>query len=482
MVDESLFGNTKAKESSSNSLSGSRKIVKGPVAPSAVVISAYELDRIKHEAVIKTEAEIQADRERAEAIREEKEKKSKERKDKMRELEKRAAALAKKSDIEIADMARKQAIRDMAEKQIDDNFDVVKLLNSMAQRAAAFTIRDQQLEEKHRLELQQKEFEKKMDMMIELDRLKDIQRREEEETYKRSKRVEDRKVINEQIEQRQRQRLIQLEAREQENQAMRNLMKKYEDEDVRTAERRKVEIEKSRVEVIKANEDAIRRKKEARLQEKKEMEDILIYQAQKDAELAKREEEEAAIERVKKERQAKLLAQQERAQNNAGKLDELRARRAAEEKERLERAKEKTEAMKRKDEMKVLLESRAKQAMDKLERQKTIKAQEQDEILNQLAYTKKMDDREREEQRIKNEKIQDFKVTLHAQIEEIERNRVTQRLNGEGGPNIRVELLKDEERLKVIRDKMVRDLELQGINPKYLTEMKNVDVGKMLRR
>ena len=34
----------------------------------------------------------------------------------------------------------------------------------------------------------------------------------------------------------------------------------------------------------------------------------------KDAELAKREEEEAAIEHAKKERQAKLLAQQEKAQ------------------------------------------------------------------------------------------------------------------------------------------------------------------------
>lgn len=45
-----------------------------------------------------------------------------------------------------------------------------------------------------------------------------------------------------------------------------------------------------------------------------------------------------------------------------------------------------------------------------------------------------------------------------------------------------MELLREEEKLKVIRDKMVRDLEAQGINPKYLTEMKNVDVGKMLRR
>jgi hypothetical protein len=29
---------------------------------------------------------------------------------------------------------------------------------------------------------------------------------------------------------------------------------------------------------------------------------------------------------------------------------------------------------------------------------------------------------------------------------------------------------------------MVADLEAQGVDPKYLSEMKNVDVGKMLRR
>lgn len=48
--------------------------------------------------------------------------------------------------------------------------------------------------------------------------LKSIQQREEEERYKRSKRQEDRKVINEQIEARRRARLLELEAREQENQ------------------------------------------------------------------------------------------------------------------------------------------------------------------------------------------------------------------------------------------------------------------------
>lgn len=432
-------------------------------------------------------------------------KKSKERKDRMRELEKRAEQLAKKSDVEIAEIARKQAIREMAEKQIDYNNDVVKLLNSMAQRAAAFTIRDQQLEEKHRIESLQKEIDQRKNVEIELDRLKDIQRREEEERYKKVKRVEDRKVIDEQIEARQRARLLSLEAREQENQSMRNLMKRYEDEDRLNAERRQVEIEKSRVEVIRANEDAIRRKKEAKLREKKEMEDILIYQAMKDAELAKREEEEAAVERAKKERQAKLLAQQERAQNNAGKLDELRARRAAEEKERLARQQEKEEAHKRKQEMKELLEARAKQALDKIERQKQLKLQEQDEILNQLAYTKKMDDREAQEQRVKREKVSDFRRTLQEQINDIERARsrypahslsphshhltvlfssplCRQRNEGDGGPNIREEIIREEQKLKVVRDKMIRDLEAQGVNPKYLSEMRNLDIGKFLRR
>jgi hypothetical protein len=56
------------------------------------------------------------------------------------------------------------------------------------------------------------------------------------------------------------------------------------------------------------------------------------------------------------------------------------------------------------------------------------------------------------------------------------------RSNPDSGLTIREELLKEEERLKIIRNKMVRDLESQGVNPKYLSEMKNVDVGKILRR
>ena len=36
--------------------------------------------------------------------------------------------------------------------------------------------------------------------------------------------------------------------------------------------------------------------------------------------------------------------------------------------------------------------------------------------------------------------------------------------------------------MSVIRDKMIEDMEAKGINPKYLGEMKNVDIRKMLNR
>lgn len=449
---------------------------------SIAVISAAELERIKNNSIMKTEAELAAEREQAMLIKEEREKLSKQRKEKMRELERRSVLLAKKSDAEIREEAKKKKIRSTAEKQMDNNSDVVKLLNSMAQRATAFTIRDQQLQEKHRLEQVEKEFDERMNMLIEIDRLKDIQRREEEERLKRVKRVEDRKVINEQIAARERERMLAMEARELENMAMRELMERYKRDDERAAAMKQKEIEASRAAVIRANEDAIRRKQAQKEAEKKEIEDILIYQAQKDAELARREEEEEAIARQKKERQAKLLAQQEKAQNNAGKLDELRARRAAEEKERQERRKEKADAMKKKNDMKDLLESRAKQAADKMEQMKLLKRAEEEAILLDLEYTKKMDQREEAERRAKMEKAHDHKVKLQAQIEDRATERARMQSSTEETDNIRQSLIRDEARLSMIRDQMVQDLLAQGVNSKYLSEMRNVDIGKILRR
>ena len=477
-VDESLFGSSQA-----SSTSRTRRIVTGPIGPSDAVLSESELMRITQQSVIKTEAQLQADREYALEVKAAKERKAGERKARMRELEKKALASAKKSDSEVADMERAATLRALAQEKIDKNSDVVKMLNSMSARAIAFTVRDKQLHEKEDRERVDAEIDRRLDILMEIDRLKDLDRREADEAAKIVKRRDDRKVITEQIQVRERQRLLQLEAREQESQQMRALMAKHLEEDQRNAEIRQKEVEKSRTEVALANAASIQAKQAAREAAKKEMEDILIYQALKDAELAKREAEEAEIERQKKERQAKLLAQQERAQNNAGKLDELRARRAAEERERRERQAAREKAAKQKADIQDLLASRAKQAADKVALREREKVYEEDEIRNSLRYMQQMSEREAAEIKSKHDKSMDHRERLFSQIEENERRRRNaQSGNLDDGDKFRQEMVREETKLKVIRDQMVTDLKAKGVNPRYLSEMINVDVGKMLRR
>ena len=259
-VDESLFGSSK----SSTMGRSTRRIVTGPIGPSDTVLTESELSRIAHEAIIKTEAQYQAEKDAALEAKAAKERKAGERKLRMKELEKKAVAAAKKSDEEVATLAKAATLRAMAQEKVDKNSDVVKMLNSMSARAIAFSVRDRQLHEKEERERVDDEIDRRLDILMEIDRLKDLDRRETEEREKILKRAKDREVITEQIQAREKMRLMELEAREQESQAMRSLMAKHLEEDKRNAEIRQREVEKSRLEVAIANAASIEAKKAAR--------------------------------------------------------------------------------------------------------------------------------------------------------------------------------------------------------------------------
>jgi len=475
-IDESLFGNQ-------DHYKGTRKIVTGPVANNAVVVSQEELDRLKKSAVILTEQQIQAQNAHRDAIKAEKEQKARERKEKMIALEEVAKKNSQKTESQIIKEARDQAIRDMAEEKVTHGTDVVKLLSTLGTRAAAFTIRDVQKQEKVRREQIESEHERRMDMMMEVDRIKDLQRREEEENQKRSKRIDDRKVITEQIEDRHRMKLIAAEAREQENLAMRKMVEKYAEDDRVSAARRQKEIERSRLEVVAANESAIERKKLLKQREVEEMNEILRYQAEKDAVLALREEEEARREVAKKEAQAKLLASQEKSQNKQAEIDELRARRAVEQRERKVREQEKEAARKRKEGLQELTLARTKQAEDKKKQQDSLKYVEIEEIENARKYAAKMAEREERESAEKERRALEHREGIMEQINEAEarRARARQQKADEGAGN-RAKFIAESTKLETIRQKMVKDLEAEGVNPDYLTEMKNLDIKKILNR
>lgn len=469
-VDESLFG---ASQSERMRNSAMRKSVTGPLPTGSVVITTDVLEKIRDGSVIKTEAQIYEERERALKIKEEKEKVARARKIRMKELEILAQAKAVKSDLEVEEMAKNAAIRQLAAEKVDNNNDVVKMLTSLATRAVTFTLRDQQKIEKQKQDESKEEYEKRMDLVMEIDRLRDLQLREEDERRKKEKRINDRKVIVEQMEFREKMKILQAEQREQENAAMRALMNKYKEEDARKAALHKEEVARSKEEFIKSNAEFINRKKDVKIREKKEVEDILIYQALKDAELKKREDEELQETIRKNELQKRLLAQQERAQDNAGKLDEIQARRAAEERERKMRQRDREDAEKKKKALDELMSARAQQAADRKRRMDAESAKVAEEIQQGIEMRMKLKLREDEEAAYKARMNEQHRINLHNQIEEIEKTRVLNRGNNlDEGTRFRQELIREEAKCSAIRDKMVADLERKGVNPAYLGEMR----------
>lgn len=473
-VEGNLFGGPAAT---------SLKAKRSDLPVNAVVVSRSELNRMKAGSILRTEEDVRREQEDREAIQAEKQKAARSRKERMLKLEAEAKQKAKKSDMEIMKIARDKTIRELAEKQVDENLDLVKMLNTLGARAAAFTIRDKQLEEKASREHIEKDYNQRMDMLMEVDRLKDLQERERVEEERLAKRLVDREVIVQQMKEAERQKMLAEEAREQENQAMIALVKRYQEEDRVAAEKRMKEVARSRAEVVAANEDAIRRKERAKEMQREEEEAILMYQAKKDEDMARREAEEEAKANAVKERQKKLLAQQEKSQNKQAEIDELRARRYAEEKERREREREKSEAADRKKRIKELSAARTEQAAQRkamMAREAVMQQQEYEESSRHSMAIMERESKEAAERKLAASQHRD---ALQAQINDIEFNRKYNRNDKyDEGKKLKEEFAAERAKLETIRDKMVEDMTKKGVNPKYLTEMMNTDIGKMQMR
>jgi len=68
-----------------------------------------------------------------------------------------------------------------AEHQLDEQIDEVKKMNEMMVYSKCVTIRDKQLEEQKALESEYREEERRLDIMMEIERLKQLKHQEERE-------------------------------------------------------------------------------------------------------------------------------------------------------------------------------------------------------------------------------------------------------------------------------------------------------------
>jgi len=219
--------------------------------------------------------------------------------------------------------------------------DALQAMDKMCLYAKVSTVRDMQLKERKKMENIYKQKEAKLDLMQEMERLKEMKRLEDKENELKKMRQQGNKVILEQIEQNKLERLKQKELEEKERL---ELLKKIEEENEKEKQRnilRAIENEKKLKESLEANRLAIL-EKQRKIQEEKE-EDLRIEKYNIDKALKEEMafQEKKRLEHEKEMELQKMREKQEKAQDKMAELDAIRAKRAVEEKESRERKKRK---------------------------------------------------------------------------------------------------------------------------------------------
>merc|ERR1712142_1015873 len=132
----------------------------------------------------------------------------------------------------------------MAEKQRTEQEDEIKHLNELILEAKCHAIRDMQVVEKQQIANEIHGEERRLDEMMEGERLNAIRVQEEIEERRKRERLEGAAVIVNQIKENEEQRIIDMGKKDQEKVAVRNHLQKLQLEDMITLEKKKKDQEK----------------------------------------------------------------------------------------------------------------------------------------------------------------------------------------------------------------------------------------------
>ncbi|KAG1700823.1 hypothetical protein DVH05_011710 [Phytophthora capsici] len=449
---------------------------------SLVVLPEDELERIKAETKILTPADLEALEAKREADEEHQRLTSKARKEYMLKLSEEASQRAPKSEIEQIFSAEKQEIRRRARILKDQMHDSVKLMKTLGTRAQAFTIRDQQLKVRKELEEEHHVYDEKMNTLMEIERLESLKRQEHRDEEKKQKRYADRKVLEDQIEGRRLQRQRESEIVAQEAQEMLAKIQHQQEVEAEKERAKALRAQRSMEEIKRFNEDTLVRRQEVQRKIKEEEDAVLAYQAKKAEDLKRREEEEAERRHEAELRCAKLRSMQEKMANEKAELDELRAKRAAEARERQAREADLALARKHKEEMDELRRAREAQALHRERarvKEATMQQREYESIMVQVESDKTRVKSEEEKRKLAS---MEHRRVLQLQIEEKERLKKEAFVKKqEEGQALKEEFAKELEKLERIRLEEVGELVEAGVNPLYLSEMKALVIEKQIR-
>lgn len=462
-----------AKKSGVVSADTIARLTKDANAQDGIVIKTTELNALKETAKIITSSEQAANRQRNLSSKAVIAEKAHAHKARILQMEKETKLRAPRySEAELEELAEKERTLINAQKAMDEQWDDSKHMNQMMEYAKCVTIRDAQILEKQRVAEQLALEEKRLDTIMEIERIKAIKAVEEREKRRAEEQRQGAQVIVKQISEREAERVRKQELREQEALAMLQKIKEVEQKEEQERQAKVVAGRKLLEAVVTANNAQARaklRKKQEELEEDMRIADYLRAKEAREREL---EAEQERI-RAEKEREvARLRMMQERAQDRQSALDELRAKRYQEAKDRAWRNSQLEVAKKRETMKKDIAESRELQRAEKDRRMAEQAILEREEYLRVLEWQKEQVEKDRaKEEESKRSKV-DYRQSLQQQIVVHEQDKELARTKFlEEGKKLAVQQEAERRKLVAIKQAKLEQLKKMGIPEKYRAEL-----------
>ena len=353
-------------------------------------------------------------------------------------------------------------------------------MNQMSLYAKVQSIRDKQMDERKNIEKILKKKDEKIDLMVELERLKEMKRMEDNEKQTKLKLQEGKNVILKQIEEN---RILRKKERDLEEKERLALLKIIEEQNLaqkKKEQQRQEESEKLNNELKEANKQIIQSKKQKRLLELEEERKIEQYNKEK----AKKEEEliqEQNRLKIEKEKELqKLREKQEKAQDNRALLDALRAKRAFEETENKKRQKEKEELLLKQKALKDLYIENAKQKQYR-ELQLAEEAQkEKEEFERIIKQNEKAIAEQKLMEKIKREKVLQNIADIRRQVaEKSEMEKISRREVIEEGRKSQMEYEEYLRNIEAIKKDKIQELKNMNVNDRYIVPLQKFKIRGM---
>ena len=365
-----------------------------------------------------------------------------------------------------------------AKKHLEKNEDCVKQMEKLSLCAKVATIRERQLKEHEMMDDLYKKKEKKLDEMMELERLKELRQQQNREDSRKQLQRDGCMIIIDQIKQKEYERIKQKDIIERERQMIQRQIREMHLEDIRQAEKKRMTNEKAAKEIVESNRINALNKQKKILEEKEEDLRILKYNLEK----ARKEEEEIKEKkrlRDEKEREIqKLREKQEKANDKLAEMAAIQAKRAYEQNEREIKLKEKNEQLIRQKKIEELKEINERQRKDKKRQLMEIAKKEKEE--HDRIIEKNMEDieKDRRMEEIKKKKIYENKYDLIKLIkmkEEKEKMK-NKELQEEGRKE---KQMRDDWKLRMenIKQQKIQELKNLGIKRKYIVDLENFKIA-----